>query len=130
EQADGTSERQPTTEVRRLSTVPSRWVRESAWHAELDAWETVAVPLAAALNGAKGETVVLNRRRGWPDALATALFTSNVDRETVDVMNAAVVDSLPEFRRYLRAKQQLLHGGDGSAGIAWFDLLAPVGATD
>jgi hypothetical protein len=43
------------------------------------------VPLAAALNGAKGETVVLNRRRGERCARAGA-FTNGVDRQTLDAM--------------------------------------------
>ena len=30
------------------------------------------------LNGANGETIVLNRRRGWVDALEPALFTNGV----------------------------------------------------
>ena len=47
----------------------------------------VAVPLAAALNGAKGELGVLNRRRGFADDLEPALRANNVDRATLDAMN-------------------------------------------
>ena len=67
------------------------------YDAELDAWDTVAVPLAAALNGFKGEANVLNRRRGWTDSLEPALFTNGVDRGTLDAMQEAVVASLPDF---------------------------------
>jgi pepF/M3 family oligoendopeptidase len=118
----------PMTVVRGRATHPDREVREEAYRAELVAWAGVAVPLAAALNGAKGEAAVLNRRRGWADALEPALFTNNVDRTTLDALQHAVVDSLPDFRRYLRAKHRWLTARDG--GLAWADLLAPmVGAS-
>ena len=55
---------------RRIPT-PAR--RRAAYEGELAAWATVAVPLAAALNGAKGELGVLNRRRGFADDLEPAL---------------------------------------------------------
>ena len=101
--------------------------RRTAYEGELEAWQTVAVPLAAALNGAKGELGVLNRRRGFTDDLEPALRANNVDRETLDAMTDAVVASLPVFRRYLRAKARLL-GHDG--GLPWWDLFAPVGRAD
>ena len=66
--------------VRGLATDPDAAVRRAAYDAELAAWDTVAVPLAAALNAFKGEANALNRRRGWDDSLDPALFTNNVDR--------------------------------------------------
>jgi pepF/M3 family oligoendopeptidase len=114
----------PITVVRGRATHTDQAVRREAYEAELAAWETVAIPLAAALNGAKGEAVVLNRHRGWPDALEPALFVNNVDRQTLDVLTDAVRDALPDFRRYLRAKQRLVNGVDG--GLPWYDVLAPL----
>ena len=55
--------------ARGLATHPDAERRRAAYEGELAAWETVAVPLAAALNGAKGELGVLNRRRGFADDL-------------------------------------------------------------
>jgi pepF/M3 family oligoendopeptidase len=116
---------QPMSVVRGLAHDADGEVRRSAYDAELRAWEGAAVPLAAALNGAKGEAIVVNRRRGWTDALEPALFTNNVDRTTLDAMTEAVVASLPDFRRFLRAKALLLgHGPD--QGLPWWDLFAPV----
>ena len=57
--------------------------------------KVAAVPLAAALNGAKGALAVLNRRRGYADDLEPALRYNRVDRRTLDAMNEAVVASLP-----------------------------------
>ena len=121
----GGTDRLPITVVRGLAHDPDASRRRAAYDAELVAWESVAVPLAAALNGAKGELTVLNRRRGWDDALAPALFTNGVDVATLDAMHAAVDTSMPDFHRYLRAKARVLgHAG----GLPWWDLFAPVGA--
>jgi pepF/M3 family oligoendopeptidase len=121
---DGVTERVPMAMARGMATHPSPERRRAAYEGELAAWETVAVPLAAALNGAKGELAVLNRRRGFEDDLAPNLWSNNVDRATVEAMTDAVVQSLPRFRRYFRAKAAAL-GHDG--GLPWWDLFAPVG---
>ena len=131
--ADGNGgvESLPMSVVRGMAHDPDARRRRAAYEAELAAWDTVTVPLAAALNGAKGETVVLNRRRGWNDALEPALFTNRVDRQTLDAMQQAVVESLPDFHRYLRAKATVLgHSAPdgGSVGLPWYDLFAPVGS--
>ncbi len=125
--AAGKSERVPMAFARGLAMHPDAARRRAAYEGELAAWETVGVPLAAALNGAKGELGVLNRRRGYPDDLEPALRANNVDRATLDAMTGAVVAALPDFRRYLRAKARLL-GHDG--GLPWWDLFAPVGRAD
>ena len=121
----GEVERVPMTLARGLANHADPARRRAAYEGELVAWESAAVPLAAALNGAKGTLGVLNRRRGFADDLEPALRANNVDRETLDAMTSAVVDSLPAFRRYFRAKAHLL-GHDG--GLPWWDLFAPVGA--
>jgi oligoendopeptidase F len=82
------------------------------------------VPLAAALNAIKGEADAVNRRRGWPDALAPVLWTNGVERDALEAMQEAARASFPDFRRYLSAKAALL-GHDG--GLPWHDLFAPVG---
>jgi pepF/M3 family oligoendopeptidase len=118
-------ERIPMTMARGLATHRDEPRRRAAYEGELEAWAGVAVPLAAALNGAKGTMGVLNRRRGFASDLEPALRANNVDRATLDAMTDAVVASLPTFRRYFRAKAKLLgHAG----GLPWWDLLAPVGA--
>jgi oligoendopeptidase F len=120
----GAVERVPMTLARGLATHPDADRRRRAYEGELAAWETVAVPLAAALNGAKGTLGVLNRRRGFADDLEPALRVNNIDRATLDAMTDAVVASLPTFRRYLKAKARLL-GHDRA--LPWWDLFAPVG---
>jgi oligoendopeptidase F len=123
--ADGAIERVPMALARGLATDADPDRRRRAYEGELAAWSTVAVPLAAALNGAKGALGVLNRRRGFASDLEPALRANNVDRATLDAMTEAVVASLPDFRRYLRAKARLL--GHDESGLPWWDLFAPVG---
>jgi pepF/M3 family oligoendopeptidase len=123
EHADGRTEILPIFAVRGLATDPDAAVRAAAFRAELAAWQDNATPIAAALNAIKGETLALGGRRGWDDPLSPVLEASAVEREAFDAMQAAVDDSLPDFRRYLVAKARLL----GKDRCAFWDLFAPVG---
>jgi pepF/M3 family oligoendopeptidase len=120
---DGRTETLPIFAVRGLATDPDPAVREAAFRAELAAWQAHAVPLAAALNAIKGETLALGARRGWDDPLDPVLEASAVERPAFEAMQAAVDGALPDFRRYLAAKAQAL----GKDRLAFWDLFAPVG---
>jgi pepF/M3 family oligoendopeptidase len=115
----------PVTAVRNLAFDPDPGVRRRAYDAELAAWDTVAVTLAACMNGVKGQSRALNERRGWDDALAPVLHGNAVERPVLEAMQRAAVASFPDFRRYLGAKGRLLGHGDGA--LPWWDLFAPVG---
>jgi oligoendopeptidase F len=119
----------PITAVRNLAYAADAGLRRRAYDAELEAWDGVAVTLAACLNGVKGQASTLNRRRGWPDDLAPALFANGVEPEVLAAMQRACAGSFPAFRRYLRAKGRLLGHPEGS-GLPWWDLFAPVGDPD
>ncbi|MBA3337076.1 MAG: M3 family oligoendopeptidase, partial [Chloroflexia bacterium] len=120
---NGQPETLPMSAIRNLATDQDRDVRRSAYEAELEAWESHAVPLAAALNSIKGEGNTLAFRRGWESPLAEALFTNHIDQRTLDVMLASARDAFPDLRRYLHLKAQAL----GVKRLAWYDLFAPVG---
>jgi oligoendopeptidase F len=85
-----------------------------------------AGPLAACMNGVKGAVGTLDRRRGRSDCLHQTLDQARIDRETLEAMLGAVVDSLPVFRRYFRHKASLL----GKEALPWWDLFAPVGRSE
>jgi oligoendopeptidase F len=113
----------PMSMVRNLAHDANREVRRTAYEAELAGWKKAAVPLAAAMNGIKGEGNTLSRRRGWTSPLDASLFDANIDRETLEAMLTAAREAFPDFRRYLHAKARAL----GLEKLAWFDLFAPVG---
>ena len=120
---DGATEELPVSVVRTRAFEPERETRRVAYEAELAGWQSVAVPLAAALNSIKGQVNTLEGRRGWASALDVALFDSRIDRQTLDAMLSAARESFPVFRRYLHAKARAL----GLPRLAWYDLFAPVG---
>ena len=132
EMPDGTQSKLPMAAVRGLATHADPAVRRAGYDAEMDVWPTVVVVCAAAMNGVKGEANTVNRRRHWSSPLDASLFANSVGRATFDAMQSAVVDSLPDFRRWMRCKAAL-HVGQprparptGGGGLAWWDLMAPL----
>jgi pepF/M3 family oligoendopeptidase len=122
-EVDGRVETSPMAAVRGMASSANPVERRAAYEAEMVAWPTVAVPCAAAMNAIKGEAVAVNRRRDWKHPLDASLFANSVGRATFDAMQTAVVASLPDFRRWMRAKARL-HGHDGA--LPWWDLFAPL----
>lgn len=122
---NGQTEVLPMSMVRNLAYEADRDVRRKAYEAELEGWKGVAVPLAAALNSIKGEVNTLAYRRDWESPLDAALFTNNIDRQTLDAMLAAARETFPDFRRYLHTKARAI----GVEKLAWYDMFAPVGTS-
>lgn len=120
---EGKVQELPMSIVRSLAYDANREVRRRAYEAEIAAWRSAAVPLAAALNSIKGATNLLSKRRRWDSPLDVTLFENNIDRQTLDAMMTAAHESFPDFRRYLRAKARAL----GLSALAWYDLFAPLG---
>lgn len=123
----GKTQKLPITALQNLSHDPDPETRRRAYEAELVAWESAREPLAAALNGVKGEVVVVDKRRGRTDALHASLDRSRLDRETLETMLKVMRDSFPMFRRYFKAKAKRLGHQES---LPWWDLFAPVGKSD
>ena len=123
---DGKLQKLPMPALINLRSHPDEATRRRAYEAENKAWEGVKETLAACLNGVKGETNTLFRKRGWKDPLHFAVESARIDRKTLDAMLAAMKDSFPMFRKYFRAKAKKL----GKEKLAWWDLYAPVGKAD
>ncbi len=118
------SESLPMPAVRGLATHGDPAVRQAAYEAEMDAWPTVALPVAAAMNAIKGEANSVNRRRRWESPLDAALYANSVSPATFGAMQSAVTDALPDLRRWMRSKAAL-HGYGTVSGLKWWDLVAP-----
>jgi len=123
---EGQVKKLPMPALINLRSHPDESVRHRAYEAENQVWESVKEILAACLNGVKGETITLNRRRGREDALHSALDAARIDRQTLDVMLRAMRESFPTFRRYFHSKAQKL----AKEKLAWWDLFAPTGKVD
>jgi len=116
----------PITAIRNLAHNPDPAVRKEAHDAEVAAWKAHEVPLAAALNGVKGEASTLNRKRKWGDDLEPVLVRNRISPQVLAAMQAAVVASFPLWKRYFGAKARLL----GKPKLDWWDLFAPVGKSE
>lgn len=116
-------ERKTVVQLRSLAMDPSRETREKAYRKELEAWKSMETPIAAALNGVKGFTVILDRRRHYESPLARAAQQSRITRATLDAQIGTMERNLGVFRTYLEAKAKLI----GVPRLAFFDLFAPVG---
>ena len=115
----------PMPAVRGLATDPDPAVRQASYNAEIAAWPTIEVPVAAAMNAIKGEANVVNRRRNWTSPLDASCFANSVSTATFEAMQSAVSASLPDFRRWMQVKAQL-HGHAPDRGLPWWDLVAPL----
>ena len=122
---EGQKKALPMSAIRALSHEPNRETREAAYVAELASWQTVAMPLAGALNGIKGFQREVRSRRGYSDDIEPTLIRNSIDAATLRAMQDACVASFPDFRRYMKAKARAL----GIEKLEWFDLGAPVGQT-
>ena len=113
----------PMAAVRGLATDNDLAVRKAAYEAEMQAWPTVAVACAAAMNSIKGEANTVNKRRQWKAPIDASLYSNSVSNATFTAMQSAISASLPDFRRWMRVKAQL-HGDTN--GLSWWNLFAPL----
>ncbi len=106
-----------------LHSHPDEDVRKRAYEAEMKAWKEIEEPLAACMNGIKGTVNTLNKKRGREDALHASLDAARMDRDSLNAMLEAMVDSSPIFQRYFTAKAKRM----GKEKLPWWDVFAPVG---
>ncbi len=111
------------TQLRGMQSSPERAVRKDAFEREIKILEKNRTALAAALNGVKGTTLLLERRRGWKDPIDRSLFSSRITHKTLDALISSLEDSRDMFRDYLKTKASLL----SLDHLDWFDITAPVG---
>ncbi len=121
---DGQKQTVPLTKVRNLAFNKEQNVRKMAYKAELDSYKQIEEVAAAALNGIKGEAITVAKMRGYESVLDKTLQDSAMDKQTLDAMLEAMKDSLPEFRKYYKAKAKLLGHTDG---LPFYDIFAPIG---
>ena len=109
-------------ELRNLAYHPQRHVRRKAYNLELKLWKDHETAFAAALNGVKGNSLILYERRGYEDFLQPSIQSSHITRKTLESLIAAMEESLPMFRRYFKAKAARL----GLPVLSFYDIFAPI----
>ncbi len=122
---ESSGEQKTVTELRSLAHDPNREIRKKAYLKELSAWESMKIPLSFAINGVKGFSVILNRRRHYKDTLERSIVQSRITEKTLEALLRSMKESLPLFRDYLKAKANLL----GLRKLSFYDIFAPVGST-
>ncbi|MBU5591467.1 M3 family oligoendopeptidase [Clostridium sp. MSJ-4] len=114
----------PLTEVRNLAHHKDKEVRKTAYYAELESYKKIEDPVAAALNGIKGEVITTSRLRGYESPLHESLAKSRMDMEALDAMLNAMKEYMPHFRSYLKKKAEIL---GYEKGLPFYELFAPMG---
>lgn len=115
------------SEIRNLAYDSDPEVRKEAYEAELALYKKIEDAVSFALNGIKGEVNTLTEMRGFENPLDDALLKSRMSRDTLDSLLEAMKDYLPEFRKYLRRKAEILGHQNG---LPWYDLFAPMGSSN
>lgn len=123
-EVDGKETNLPLTIVRNMAYDKDPGVRKKGYEAELKSYEKIETSSAACINGIKGEVITLADMRGYKSPLDETLVNSRMDKDTLDAMLAAMKESLPVFRKYLRKKAEIL---GHSNGLPFYDIFAPMG---
>jgi len=126
ENEDSEVESLPMTSIIGLRTHSNETMRRRGYEAELEAWKSIEVPLAFAMNGIKGQQNTLYKRRGRVDSVHDAVSQGRIDHETLEAMLSAMKASFPIFRKYFKGKAKRL----GKDQLAWWDLFAPMGKSE
>lgn len=125
-------------ELRNDAYSPDPNLRKKSYEKELFLLKQNEISFAACLNNLKGETLTLNKRRKWKQPLDRALFSSRLDKKTLNALIKAIEKSLPDWRKYFCAKADFLRknnltastqkyvNGKAEKGIAFYDLFAPI----
>ena len=103
-EVDGTVRSLPMPALINLRTHPDERVRHHAYDAEIREWERLQEPLAACMNGVKGFSATLGRRRGRTDCLHTAIDQARIDSPTLEALLASMKGSLPLFAEVFPCK--------------------------
>ena len=114
----------PLPAIRGMAYDPDPAVRKAAYEAELESYKKVETSMAYCLGCIKGETMTLCELKGYSDPLTMTLAQNRMDHETLDAMWTAIREALPDFRRYMRRKAELLGHKNG---LPFYDLFAPMG---
>ncbi len=120
---DYEGEEVPLTVILNKAYSKSEYERKTAYEAEIASYAKIEQSVAACLNGIKKEAQTISELRGYDSVLDQTLEQSLMSKNTLNSMLMVIQESLPDFRRYLKAKAK--HLGHEN-GLPFYDLYAPV----
>jgi oligoendopeptidase F len=101
---------------------PDRDLRRRAYEQFYSRFEAHKTTLASLYSGSVKQDVIRARIRGYPSALAAALFPDNVSETVYDNLIAAVNENLTSLHRYYRLRRQALKLPE----LRHYDVYAPL----
>ncbi|MDO4535243.1 MAG: M3 family oligoendopeptidase [Clostridium perfringens] len=122
-EVDGKDDELPLTKVLTMANNKDKEIRKKAYEAEIESYKKIEEPLAACLNGIKGEVLTVCDLRGYKSPLDKSLIDSRMDEESLNAMMDAMKESLPIFRKYLKRKAEILGYNNG---LPFYEIYAPV----
>lgn len=115
------------SKVRNLAYEADPKVRKDAYIAELTSYKKIAKATSFALNGIKKEVITISKKRKYASPLERTLDDCRINEDVLNALLSAMREYLPEFRKYLRRKGELL---GHKSGLPFYDLFAPMGSSD
>ncbi len=101
---------------------PKRTVRRTAFHRFYEQYEAHQHTLAAVLNGSMQRDAYYARVRGFPNALAAALFPDQVPLAVYDNLIESVHRHLPSLHRYYEVRRRKMRLRE----IRFYDTYVPI----
>lgn len=109
--------------------------RYESWKKEIQLLSQNRIALASSLNNLKGQTLTLNKKRNWKQAIDRSLFNCRLQKKSLDALISTIEKSLPLWRQYFNEKAQLLKKTNATVstaqeGLAFYDLFAPLNSNE
>lgn len=117
----------PLSIVRNMAFDKNSKTRKKAYEAELKTYKKIEQSSASALNGIKGEVLIISELRGYQSPLHETLLKFRMDKGILDSMFTAIKECLPAFHKYYKRKAELLGYENG---LPFYELYAPISDVD
>lgn len=114
----------PLSKVRGFAGASDSKLRKKAYLAELSSYPAYETPMAACLNGIKGEAIAELPYKHYHSEYEEMLDINKMQAATLESMMNVLREQLPVLRRYLTGKAKYL---GYRHGLPWYELLAPLG---
>lgn len=112
------------SELRNIAYEKESSLRKTAYSKEIDICKGISQACAKCINGISGEALTIYEMRGYKAPLEKVIINSRMDFETLNVMIAAIKESLPIFHKYYEKKAEIL---GYKSKLPFYDIYAPIG---